>query len=137
MKYIYVSVVLIIVIFASFAIVLNGIALRHDVHEVSVNGEKYYVEVVTIHLPPQGVENSTKSVFNFKGDTFTLWVSGWWSPAGGFLNGIVKTINRQNFAFSISGIVSSFPKSWFSPAADTGVEWLNYGNSVELLVEAT
>jgi hypothetical protein len=102
---------------------------------VPVDGRTYYYESISVPFPPLGSNTSSPDPFVFHNVTFWIWVTGWYSLAGGQLHGNVSLTNGTEYPFSFQGTpLATGPDELFlAPDGSVGVSW-NGGLTALLLV---
>jgi hypothetical protein len=104
--------------------------------KVEYGGRLYDYIVVKISLPPPGQNSTQQLTVIFKDTSFTLYVSNWWGPGGGTLEGYIVTPEKDNLSYTLQGLPSPDPwHTWISPDGRFGVQW-DGSRTVRLLVES-
>jgi hypothetical protein len=104
---------------------------------VMVDGHPYYYTSVAVPWPPLGVNSTPPEELVFHNTTFWVWVTGWYSVSGGYLEGNLTLTNDSTYAFLLGGAptAANYTIWYLAPGGGAGIAWAG-GLSFELYVAA-
>jgi len=101
-----------------------------------VNGHEYYWRVIEVPAPlPGGPNYTAPEPIAVENVTFWIWVTDWYSLAGGHLHGNASASNGTEYPFVLvgGGLPGTQVTQYFSPDAEVGAGWTG-GSTANLFV---